>query len=193
MSRRPLGLVLLAALVVGLTACGSQESSSKPAPGSPENPLVAKPSTPGVTTTGESGAEPGKPGYAKLVERQRKEPVRHNRDNPCSLVTKRQAQAILGAKLIDPVVVAQGPTCIYRDRASQSFATISIQSVNFSAVRRQLRRVQRIDVSDRTAYCGMHGRPMLYLPLTRGRVLSVASQCDTAARLARRASARLLP
>lgn len=187
---RPLGLVLAAALLVGLTACGGSDNASKPAPGSPENPLVAKPSTSGVAT-GETGAEPGKPGYAKLVERQRKEPVRHNRDNPCSLVTKRQAQAILGAKLIDPVVVAQGPTCIYRDRASQSFATISIQSVNFSAVRRQLRRVQRIDVSDRTAYCGMHGRPMLYLPLSRGRVLSVASHCNTAARLARRAAARL--
>jgi len=189
-SARLIGLLLVSALSVVLTASGSEGSPSKPAPGTPENPLTAKPST-SVVTTGESGAEPGKPGYAKLVERQRQVPVRRNRDNPCTLVTKRQAQTILGAKLLDPVVAPQGPTCIYRDRASQTFATIAIQSTSFSAVRRQLRRVQRVDVSDRTAYCGIHGRPMLYLPLSRGRVLSVASQCDTAARLARRAAARL--
>ena len=190
MSARLIGLLLVSALSVALTACGSEGSPSKPAPGTPENPLVAKPSTPGVTT-GEAGADPGKPGYAKLLERQREAPARRNRDNPCSLVTKRQAQTILGAKLLDPVVVPQGPTCIYRDRASQSFTTIAIQSMDFRAVRRQLRRVQRVHVSDRTAYCGMHGRPMLYLPLSRGRVLSVASHCNTAARLARRAAARL--
>jgi len=190
---RLVGLLLVSALSVALTACGSEGSPSKPAPGTPENPLVAKPSTADVTTTGETGAEPGKPGYAKLVERQREKPVQHDRDNPCALVTKRQAQTILGAKLLDPVVAPQGPTCVYRDRASQRFATIAIQSTSFSAVRRQLRRVQRVDVSDRTAYCGMNGRPMLYLPLSGGRVLSVASQCDTAARLARRAASRLRP
>ena len=192
MSARLIGLLLVSALSVPLAGCGSEGSPSKPAPGTPENPLVAKPST-SVVTTGESGAEPSKPGYAKLVERQRQVPVRRDRDNPCTLVTKRQAQTILGAKLLDPVVAPQGPTCIYRDRASETFATIAIQSTSFSAVRRQLRRVQRVDVSDRTAYCGVHGRPMLYLPLSGGRVLSVASQCDTAARLARRAAAHLRP
>ena len=191
MSTRSLGIVL-AALVVGVTGCGSEGSASKPAPGSPENPLVAKPSK-AEGTTGEPSAKPAEPGYARLLERQRKEPVRSDRQNPCSLVTKAQAQAILGGKLLDPVVLPQGPTCIYRNRSRQEFATISVQAQSFGALRRRLRHAERVDVSDRAAYCGIHGRPMLYVPLSGGRVLSIAAQCDTAARLARRAATRLLP
>lgn len=186
----PLGLLLAAALV-GLAACGSDENPSKAAPGSPKNPLVAKPSRAGGTTS-ESGAKQAAPGYTRLLEQQRKAPVERDRNNPCALVTKAQAEAILGAKLVDPVVLPQGPTCIYRNRSSQRFAAISVQAQSFGALRRQLRRAERVDVSGRTAYCGMHGRPMLYLPLSGGRVLSVAAQCDTAVRLARRAGARLL-
>jgi hypothetical protein len=181
-------LVLVVVLVAGLSACGSEERSSKAAPGSPENPLAAKPSK-----AGEPGTKPAEPGFAKLLERQRKQPVQHNRDNPCTLVTKAQAQAILGGKLLDPVLLPQGPTCIYRNRSQQEFATISVQAQSFGALRRQLRRAERVDVSDRTAYCGMHGRPMLYASLSGGRVLSVAAQCDMATRLARRAAAHLLP
>ena len=184
------GVGLAVVLVMGLVACGSDENPSKAAPGSPENPLVAKqPRSNG--TTSESGAKPPAPGYAGLLERQRKEPVERDGNNPCALVTKAQAEAILGAKLVDPVVLPQGPTCIYRNRSSQRFAAISVQAQSFAALRRQLRRAERVDVAGRTAYCGMHGRPMLYLKLSRGRVLSVAAQCDTAARLARRAGARL--
>jgi hypothetical protein len=188
---RPLGLLLAAALVMGVAACGSDENPSKAAPGSPENPLVAKqPRSSGITS--ESGAKPPAPGYTRLLEQQRKVPVERDRNNPCALVTKAQAEAILGAKLVDPVVRPQGPTCIYRDSSSQRFAAISVQTQSFAALRRQLRRAERVDVSGRTAYCGMHGRPMLYMPLSGGRVLSVAAQCDAAARFARRAGARLL-
>lgn len=186
------GVGLAVVLVVGVTACGSEEDRPQAALGSPERPLVAKPSRADGAGTSESGAKPAAPGYARLLERQRKVPVRRDRNNPCALVTKAQAEAILGAKLLDPVVLPQGPTCIYRNSSSQTFAAISVQAQSFGALRRQLRRPERVEVSGRAAYCGMHGRPMLYLPLSRGRVLSVAAQCDTAVRLARRAGARLL-
>jgi hypothetical protein len=98
-----------------------------------------------------------------------------------------------GGKLLDPVSLPQGPTCLYRGRANHLYATISIQAQSFTTLRKQLHRAQRVDVAKHRAYCGTYGRPVLYLPLSGGRVLSVAAQCDTAVRLARRAGARLLP
>ena len=193
MSARLIALLLVSALSVVLTACGSEGSPSKPAPGTPDNPLVAKPSTADVTTTGETGDEPGKPGYAKLVERQREAPVRRNRDTPCSLVTKRQAQTILGAKLLDPVVVPQGPTLpLPRSRESElrddRDRVDGLQRRCAGSCAGATRRCVR---SHRVL---RHARPADALPpLSRGRVLSVASHCDSAARLARRASARLRP
>jgi hypothetical protein len=48
-----------------------------------------------------------------------------------------------------------------------------------------------VSVADRQAYCGVHGAPMLYLPLAQGRVLSVSAQCDVAKRFASTAVPRL--
>jgi uncharacterized protein DUF3558 len=185
---RLIGVALAAVLLAGLTACGSHERS-KAALGSPENPIAAKPSK-AAGATSEGAAEPA--GFKSLVEGQAKERVHQDSGNPCALVTKAQAQRILGAKLLDPVVAPQGPTCLYRDRAGQAFATISVQSQRFKDLRPQIRRVERIDVSGHTAYCGVQGQPMLYLPLSGARVLSVAAPCKTAARFARRAAAQLL-
>ena len=188
-ARRLSGLLLVAALATGLAACGSGDEP-KAALGTPENPVVAKtPSEERVTSEG--GAKPAEPGYKSLVEQQGDGPAAKDRANPCSLVTKAQAQAILGARLLDPVVAPQGPTCIYRNRSGQSFATVAVQAVNFASLRPRVRRVQRVDVSDRTAYCAMHGQPMLYVPLAPRRVLSVSGRCETAMRFASKAVPRL--
>ena len=177
--------LLAGAAILGLTACGSAEPP-KAAPGTPENPLVAKPSSL-EKVTGESG----RPGFKSLVEDQRDAPVRQDHANPCALVTKAQAQAILRARLLDPVVAPQGPTCIFRDRTGQSFATISLQPVPVDRLRGQTHRLKTVVVADRTAYCGVNGAPVLYLPLAGGRTLSVTAQCEIAKRLARHAVPRL--
>ncbi len=177
--------LLAGAAILGLTACGSS-GSPEAAPGTPDNPLVAKPSSL------ESGtAESGRPGFKGLVEDQGDAPVRQDRSNPCALVTKAQAQAVLGTRLLDPLVAPQGPTCIFRDRSGQSFATISFQPVAFDRLRRQTHRLKAVDVADRKAYCGVNGAPVLYLPLAGGRTLSVNAQCEIARRLARHAVPRL--
>ena len=193
MTVRSLFIPLLAIAALGLAGCGgSDESRARPALGSPQNPIPAvTPDPEGMT--GETAGNPAKLGYSKLLENQRKEDTQTKQGNPCALVTKRQAQVILGGRLLDPVSLPQGPTCVYRSRSSRRYATISVQTGDFRALRRKLRRAERFDVADRSAYCGTHGRPMLYLPVGQGRVLSVAAQCDTAVRLARRAGARLLP
>jgi hypothetical protein len=191
MTTRTLAPLLAATVALAVTGCGSDESHKAP-PGSPQNPLAAvTPDPQGLT--GEGGGNPAKPGYQKLLQNQKKAPAQPKQDNPCALVTKAQAQTILGGRLMDPVSLPQGPTCIYRNRTSGRYATISVQARSFAQLRRQLKHVKRVDVADRPAYCGVHGRPMLYLSLGGGKVLSIAAQCEPAVRLARRAGARLLP
>jgi hypothetical protein len=200
-----IALVLVAAL---LSACGGQSKPSPP--GSPDNPLVARTTASDATTSGRvneaasagkksgrsgaasEGATPKaseQPGYQKLVERQSSKP--RSRFTPCNLVTKAQAGAIVGTPLQDPLEAPQGPTCIYRSQDGKSFVTLAVQSLPFSTLKRQMRKRQRVDVSNRTAFCGMLGQPMLYVSLSHGRVLSVAAPCKVARRFAATAVGRL--
>jgi Protein of unknown function (DUF3558) len=182
---RPRALAVAAA-TLGLAACGSAGEPAQGPPGSPDNPLPAKPSSL-EQPTGESG----RPNFKSLVDRQSDARVREDGSNPCVLVTKAQAQAILGERLLDPVVAPQGPTCIFRDRSGQSFATISLQRVTIDRLRRQTDRLERIVVAGRTAFCGVNGAPVLYVPVAGRRTLTITAQCEVAARFARRAAARL--
>lgn len=201
---RSLGLIALVLMTALLTACGGQ-STPKPPPGSPQNPLVAQ--TPQDSATagrlneaapaakGGAGAEGTKPkadaqpGYQKLVERQGSKP--RSRFTPCNLVTKAQAGAIVGAPLQDPLEAPQGPTCIYRSQDGKRFVTLAVQSVPFSKLKRQMHKRQQVAVSDKTAFCGMLGQPILYMPLSGRRVLSVAAPCQVARKFAARAVLRL--
>jgi hypothetical protein len=192
---RLLALAALVAAAIGVTACGG---GAKPAaPGSPQNPLVGKQPTPGGGTgagrwneAAASGSSTSSgPGYDKLLDSQSSHPA--GRFSPCNLVTPKQAQAILGAPLQDPIEAAQGPTCIYRSKDGRSFVTLAVQSMDFAKVKPRLRLPRRVTVGERTAYCGTYGQPMLYVPLSGGRVLSVAGRCGIAAQFARRAVRQL--
>ncbi len=182
-ARRSL-VVLLAAIAAALGGCGGD---SDPAPaGSPDNPLVSSaqrdgtdPDAPGQT----------RPGYRDLVRSQSSRPGK--RESPCALVTKKQAETIVGAALLDPLEAPQGPSCIYRDRGGKTFVSVAIQPGGFEALRGEIDRLRRVSVADRQAYCGVHGAPMLYLPLAQGRVLSVSAHCGVAKRFASTAVPRL--
>jgi hypothetical protein len=124
------------------------------------------------------------------VQRQSRHP--HKRFTPCNLVTAAQARAIFRAPTLDPVEAAQGPTCVYRTRDGKGFATVAVQSLNFSkVVKPHLRLRHKVAVSNRTAYCGTFGQPMLYVPLSKGRVLSIAAQCTIAKQFAIKAVRQL--
>lgn len=177
-------LVLLASLAAALGGCGGE---SEPAPaGSPENPLVSSAQRDG--TDPDAPGQP-RPGYRDLVRSQSSRP--ESRESPCALVTKKQAETIVGAALLDPLEAPQGPTCIYRDRSSKTFVSVAIQEGGFGALWGDIDRLRRVSVADRQAYCGVHGAPMLYLPLAQGRVLSVSAQCAVARRFASTAVPRL--
>jgi hypothetical protein len=191
---RVLAVLALATAGLGVSACGG---SSPPPPGSPERPLVAtQPTGTGAGAAGgrsnEAAAAAGtaaKPGYESLLDAQSRHP--RSRFTPCNLVTRSQAQAILGARLLEPVEAAQGPTCIYRSKDGRSFVALAVQTLDFARLRPHLKLSRRLRVGARTAYCGTYGQPMLYVPLAGGRVLSVAGRCAIATQFARRAVRQL--
>jgi hypothetical protein len=196
-STRLLGLLALASAALTVTACGGS-SKPAPAPGSPEKPLVAQQTRLGGSASSgrynEAGATPGAsqvtPGYESLVRKQSHHP--RSRFTPCNLVTAGQARAIVGAPMLAPIEAAQGPTCIYRSRDGKSFVTLAVQSLDFKKkVKPHLRLRQRIAVSSRTAYCGTFGQPMLYVPLSGGRVLAVGAHCAIAKQFAIKAVRQL--
>jgi hypothetical protein len=203
------GLLLLAVAVAGvlLTACG--DSPRRGAPGEPSNPAAARKAPASVEAAGASGkgvnrshieltrprrstptAAAGKqPGYRELLEQQSSSPK--SRWTPCMLVTRAQAHGIVGSALLEPQEAPQGPTCIYRSKSHKYFITVAVQTLDFRKLRRQIRHRKRVLVSSRIAYCGDYGTSSLYLPLARGRVLSIAAPCDIARQFAIRAVPRL--
>jgi hypothetical protein len=185
---RPLCLAALVTVGAAITACGAGHS----APGSPQRPLVAEQTRLGGAAAGrsnEGAASQPQPGYDTLVKKQPRHP--RARFTPCNLVTAAQATAIVGAPVQEPIEAPQGPTCIYRTRNGKSFVSVVVQSSDFKKLKPRLRLRQRVDVSNRTAYCGTYGQPMLYLPLSGGRVLSVAAHCSIAKQFAIRALRQL--
>ena len=177
--------IIALAGAAGLAACGGDSDGAAAPKGSPENPLVGK-------LTGdarESAAGAKQPGYQSLVDGQSRRP--ESRFTPCNLVTERQAAAIVGAPIEQPLEAPQGPTCIYRTRDGKSFVTVGVQQVSFDSLKGRLRQRERVDVGSRAAYCGNHGQPMLYVPLQGGGVLSIAGKCGVARRFAAKALPRL--
>lgn len=174
-----------------LGACGG--SSPPPAPGSPERPLVAQaqPAPKGRSNEASQagGSNAARPGYEALLKGQSRHP--RTRFTPCNLVTKQQARAIIGAPMREPVEALQGPTCIYRSRDGRSFVSLAVQRVDIKTLKPHLRLRQRVNVSSRTGICGTLGQPVLYVPISHGRVLSVTGHCAVAARFARAAVKQL--
>jgi hypothetical protein len=187
---RLLCLIALVTAAVGLSACGGSEKSAAP-PGSPQNPMVGKRTE--TTATGRSNEGRAQastaPGYQKLVERQTSKPA--SRFTPCNLVSRAQATAILGGPVQAPFEAPQGPTCIYRSKSGKTFITLAVQSMSIDRVKKQMSKPQAVNVGEHAGYCGTYGQPMLYVSLSRKRVLSLAAPCDVAKQFAARAVARL--
>jgi hypothetical protein len=190
MGVRLLGLTAFVTAAALLTACGGADRAAAP-PGSRQNPLVAQPTKP--TSTGRSNeASAGSDGqlnYKKLVERQTSRPA--SRFTPCNLVSRAQASAILGGPVLAPVEAPQGPTCIFRSRSGKAFVTLAVQKLDIGRLKKQLQRRQAVGVSHHAGYCGTYGQQMLYVSLSRQRVLSIAAPCGVAKRFAAHAVARL--
>ena len=177
------GILVAVVATALLSGCGGGTPAPAP-PGSPDNPVRAK------AQPGTEGAAKVDPNYRKLVERQGSKPA--SRFTPCNLVSKRRARQIIGTPISEPIEAPLGPTCIYRSTNRKTFVTVAVPSVKFSDVKRQIRhRREPVKIGRRTAYCASIGRPTLYVPLSRGRVLSVVGPCPMASRFARTAVRQL--
>jgi hypothetical protein len=188
---RILVALVLAAAISLLAGCGG-DSEGAQAPGSPENPLRAQTQerTEADGRSNEAAApNAGEPGYQKLVDQQSSRP--QTRFSPCNLVTAEQARAIVGGPVEAPLEAPQGPTCIYRSRAGDSFVTLAVQSADFDQLSGELQRRERVDVGEGVAYCGNHGQPTLYARVSASRVLAVGAPCAIARQFAARAVQRL--
>ena len=111
--------------------------------------------------------------------------------DPCKLVSRAEAQAILGRPIDNPVEARLGPTCIYRPVGAKSFITLTIESIDLAKALARVRNRTRVDVGGRTAYCGNYGQSMTFVQLTRGRVLTVTAPCAVGVRFAAKALPRL--
>jgi hypothetical protein len=197
-ARKVAGVPLLAASALFIAACGGSSSSSStqalrppvqaahhvsPVPqflgvdqvrASSTTPVKARPPAPGtdddeVNATG-----------AKTV-------------NPCALVSRAEAQTIIGKPVANAVEAPQGPTCVYSPAGAKSLITLAVQSAHFSKIQPQSQLRDRISVKvhGHTAYCGVVGTPTMIVPLPAGRYLSVTAPCPIAASFAAKALSRI--
>jgi hypothetical protein len=111
--------------------------------------------------------------------------------NPCKLVSKAEAQAIVGGPIATPQEAPLGPTCIYAQHGGKSQITVAVESVEFSKIRPEIHDTIRAVVAGRTAYCGDYGRPTTFVPLTHGQVLNVSAPCAIGMRFVKKALPRL--
>jgi len=111
--------------------------------------------------------------------------------NPCALVSRAQAQAIMRGPIEAPQEAPLGPTCIYQATGTKDFITLSIQPRSFATVSPAIRHRTRFTLAGRSAYCGVYGQPTTFVPLNNGRVLDVTGPCRLGRLFAAKAIAEL--
>ncbi len=197
-----LGAVAFSTAGLALAGCGGS-SSSKSAATAPAGSAPAAAQTPAGTArgSGHGQADTAQTGKAVIagqpVQRARSRggdeplPIAPRGPNPCMLVSRTQAQAILGAPIQSVTEAPLGPTCIFKLQGQEQTVTLAVERMNIASQVHVMKKVQRSTVGGHAAYCGTLGRPMLYLSLSRGRVLNVTAPCGIAQALAAKALPRI--
>lgn len=112
--------------------------------------------------------------------------------NPCKLVSRSEAQSIVGHSIAASIEAPLGPTCIYELGGSKGGQiTLQVERLSYGQATHQLSKRTRVNVGDRKALCGNLGTQMLFVPLAGGQVLHVTAPCAVAQRFAALALRRL--
>jgi hypothetical protein len=111
--------------------------------------------------------------------------------NPCALVTRSEARAIVGAPIVGQSEAPLGPTCIFRVHGQRPIITLTVERSTLAATARRLKSPQHTAIRGHIAVCGMLGQPMLFVPIGGGRILNVTAPCTMATALAATALTRL--
>ena len=182
-SNRIIIATALAAVAIPAAVAGGKIVTEGP-PGSPDNPLVASgPDASVVAAADQKGHfNEAKPPTAEDLQEQALS------QKPCDLVTKADAGDIIGVT-VDATEAPLGPSCVFRSsNPANGFASVAIQTLADDQVKALTKGLDRLDVSGKTAYCGMSTAATLYVSLSGDRVLTIgAADCDVAKRLAGKA------
>jgi hypothetical protein len=203
----PVTLVSVA-LAVSLSACGGSSSSSSTQArggGDPElavirsNELVqGRKASPPAAKAAPLAHDPvstaTKPQRARLTEDGPSDefnatgakPV-----NPCKLVTRADARAIVGRPIVKAWRAPQGPTCIYQVRGAKSYITLALQKTKFAAVKKHARTLSHATVRGRATSCLKLGTTMTVARLSGGREIQITASCPIGKRFASKALTRL--
>ncbi len=107
---------------------------------------------------------------------------------PCTLVSKGQAAAILGGG-VQVTEAPQGPTCIFT--AAGREVTLAVEGTALASLRESARHATRVRVAGQTGWCLSYGSTSVATPLDSGRVLQVTGPCPAGVRFAALALRRL--
>lgn len=143
--------------------------------------------------TGGSEINDDNPGSADAPHGSGKTDVRPaaGRTNPCTLVSRAQAQAIVGEPIASMQEAPLGPTCIYQPAGSKSFVTLAIEPINLPKVLAHVRGYSEAHIKGHTADCGVYGQPTTFVALPRAGVLTITGPCAIGAKFAATALPRL--
>jgi hypothetical protein len=201
------GVLLAGAAALLLSACGGSSSSSSSTAAGTASAAADNGHAP-VQTARDVHPAPQALGAGKIIPSQ-SSPFKARQSSgsvddevnasgaktldPCTLVTREEAQAIVGKSVGTPVDAPQGPTCIYSVQGAKAPVTLAVQALHFSTVKPQSQLRDRITLSiaGHSAYCGVAGTPTLIVPLSAGRFLSVVAPCPIADSFAAKALGRI--
>ena len=173
-------IAVLAASALLVSACGGGGDSATERPAAaPEAKLTE------ITKDGRSNEAAASPGARPPAVNSDAAAI--GATQPCKLVSRGQAKAILGGTVLAPLEAPQGPTCIYRTKDGKGYVTLAVQSEDFGRLAKKLQMTKRADIGDNRAYCGVNGQDVLYAQVSDEWVLSVAGPCKVAQRFAEQA------
>ena len=170
-----------------VSAAHSREPASDPASSAPADPVskgvvVHRP----FRGTGGKEINDDNPGNADVGS----DPEAGNKD-PCKLVSRAEAQAIVGRPVATPQEAPLGPTCIYQSVGTKTFVTLTVAGVDLARLKPDIRHLTRMKVDGRSGYCGVYGQPTTFVPLPNGKVLNITAPCMVGRLFAAKALIRL--
>lgn len=143
---------------------------------------------PAPGTGGNTANDENPPSKASRADSGR--PTTYGQPNPCMLVSAAQAQAITG-KGVAVKEAPLGPTCIYQVSGVTVPITIAVERLSVSTLKPHIKKLSQLNVGGRTAYCGVYGAAVTYVPLSGGRVIHVSAPCAVGTKFAAAALPKL--
>jgi hypothetical protein len=208
-------LAMLVFVVAALAACGGGGSSSSAGNSATTNgsggstASTGSSSSTGSTTTSSSSdgesvetavqaEDPVSEGAAAVSIEPRDIPTGADNDEiqptgakpvePCRLVTRQEAAAILG-KGTKAVERPQGPTCVYANAGRT--VTLAVETNSVKQLRKEARKSTKVDLGGKSGYCVKYQTTAVITGISEGRVLRADGPCQAGVRFVTKALRRI--